>query len=216
MIHNPSMARIGRPPRPADERLLEKLSPCPLTGCWWFDGALDRDGYGVFFGAGERKAHRAAWAVWRGTIPAGLCVLHRCDNRSCANPSHLFLGTNADNTADMISKERQAKGVRNGAYRHPERVPRGQRNGRYTKPERTARGERSGSAKFTDEQVREIRARYVPGRQGNHGFQPNSACALAREFGVTLGAIQHIVKRRAWVHVDHRPVLPKDERAPNQ
>ncbi len=57
-------------------------------------------------------AHRAAWEYTRGPVPAGLFVLHRCDNPPCCNPAHLFLGTQADNMADMQAKGRQAKGER--------------------------------------------------------------------------------------------------------
>lgn len=61
------------------------------------------------------KAHRASWIAYRGEIPDNLWVLHRCDNRLCVNPEHLFLGTARDNTQDMIKKGRKApqRGMRN-------------------------------------------------------------------------------------------------------
>lgn len=59
------------------------------------------------------RAHRAAWELSGNYIPPGLCVLHRCDNRQCVNPKHLFLGTLADNVADCVSKGRQARGEKN-------------------------------------------------------------------------------------------------------
>jgi hypothetical protein len=61
------------------------------------------------------RAHRAAYLLFRGPIPTGQQVLHRCDNRLCINPDHLFLGTQADNMADKVAKGRQAKGESNGA-----------------------------------------------------------------------------------------------------
>lgn len=76
-------------------------------------------GYGRF---SERGAHRVAYELTYGLIPAGLHVCHRCDNRRCVNPGHLWLGTNADNMADRNTKGRQS---RQGA-------PRGAANGRAT------------------------------------------------------------------------------------
>ena len=53
-------------------------------------------------------AHRLAWAAANGPVPDGMCVLHSCDVRACINPKHLFLGTNKDNTQDMVTKGRHA------------------------------------------------------------------------------------------------------------
>lgn len=59
-------------------------------------------------------APRFSWELHNGPIPDGLYVLHRCDNPPCVNPKHLFLGTADDNSKDMISKDRQAKGEDHG------------------------------------------------------------------------------------------------------
>lgn len=84
--------------------------PVPEAGCWLWTGSVEKGGYGVFHLNGRSNpgvgAHRASWELYRGKIPASLNVLHRCDVRCCVNPNHLFLGTHADNTNDMIAKGR--------------------------------------------------------------------------------------------------------------
>lgn len=77
-------------------------------GCWLWTGHRDYHSYGRFrTGKGTRMfAHRFAWELLRDKIPAGMIICHRCDNPSCVNPEHLFVGTNADNTRDMFQKNR--------------------------------------------------------------------------------------------------------------
>lgn len=79
--------------------------------CWQWTGSTHRrEGYGVIRVGRQILAHRISWILHHGAIPGGMCVLHRCDNPSCTNPDHLFLGTQADNLADMRAKGRQQKG----------------------------------------------------------------------------------------------------------
>nr|WP_306806016.1 HNH endonuclease [Caballeronia sp. BR00000012568055] len=82
-----------------------------MSGCWLWTGPPRDDRrnqqYGVVRVNGPQiGAHRAAWLLYRGDIPGGLHVLHRCDNPACINPAHLFLGTNLDNVADRVRKGR--------------------------------------------------------------------------------------------------------------
>lgn len=76
--------------------------------CWLWLGRCDEKGYGRlgFGGRAGQRAHRVAWLLVNGEIPAGQCVLHRCDNPSCVRPDHLFLGTQLANVADRDAKRR--------------------------------------------------------------------------------------------------------------
>lgn len=92
----------------------------PKVGCWEWFAAKDHFGYGQIGRYGRRnliRAHRLSWLLFNGPIPDSLCVLHRCDNPSCVNPNHLFLGTKKDNAIDKAKKGRSYS-------------PRGETNGR--------------------------------------------------------------------------------------
>ena len=102
--------------------------------CWIWTAARSPHGYGRVNVAGRSlQAHRVSWEMCKGEIPLGLHVLHHCDVRPCVNPSHLFLGTNADNIRDMHAK---------GRNRQP-------------------RGEANTNGKLTEDDVREIRRIYA-------------------------------------------------------
>jgi hypothetical protein len=89
-------------------RFSDLLSPEPNTGCWLFTLAGGNQfGHGLISIDNEpRGAHRYAWEIANGAIPDGLEVLHRCDVPACCNPTHLFLGTQADNMRDASRKGR--------------------------------------------------------------------------------------------------------------
>ena len=111
---------------PAIDRFEAKYIPEPNSGCWLWTGACLRQGYGAFgadtrrsarAGLRSRRAHCFAWEHYRGPIPEGLHVLHKCDVPGCVNPDHLFLGTAADNAADKVAKRRQTRGETAGMAR---------------------------------------------------------------------------------------------------
>jgi len=126
---------------PIDTRLWSRVvKEAEPDGCWAWTGNRDPNGYGriAYRRPGTAKlqpflVHRLSWELSYGPIPKGLSVLHSCDRPSCVRPSHLSLGTRADNARDAVRK------------------------GRHT------RGERVASAKLTDEQVLFIHRRYAEG-----------------------------------------------------
>lgn len=153
--------------------------------CSWPKSINKVTGYGQFNVAttAEAKmvsAHRMAYQVFTGPIPSGLEVLHRCDNRACVNPRHLFTGTQANNMADMWQKGRQQR------YTNQ---PKGDANPARMRPERLARGERQGSAKLTTEKVLAIMA-----SSATHA-------ELARQYGVDPSSIIHVRQGKTWRHV---------------
>jgi hypothetical protein len=113
--------------------------PDDPNACWEWRGAKSPLGYGRMFVTGqrERQSHRLSWIAANGPIPAGMNVCHKCDNPACIRPSHLFLGTHADNAADRETK------------------------GRGNQPT----GERVAGAKLNATKVKEIRALF--GRESN-------------------------------------------------
>lgn len=101
--------------RSIDERLLAKT--VKTSTCWLWTGAKGVMGHGQIQSDRNESptrrllmTHRVSWELHNGPIPEGLCVLHKCDVPNCIRPSHLFLGTKAQNSADMTAKARQKRG----------------------------------------------------------------------------------------------------------
>lgn len=134
------------------ERFAAKVAFRSDDGCWLWTGSIDSCGYGrIKVKRRTDSAHRVSWQIANGAIPIDLEVCHKCDTPACVRPSHLFLGTHAENIADR------------------------DRKGRRVAP----RGEQHGRAKLTAEQVAEIRRRRAAGESeralgrafGVHGRQ---------------------------------------------
>ena len=102
------------------DRLLSQYLVDHDTGCWnWTGGVFKSNGRACLTLGSRLLASRLVWVLFYKKPIGSLCVLHSCDNVLCIRPSHLFLGTNADNSADMVRKGRSATGDRNGARKHP-------------------------------------------------------------------------------------------------
>ena len=172
---------MPRKQRPLKDRFAEKYVVDAITGCWNWTSTVNGGGYGTI-GLGTRSegkdfAHRVSYRLHCGDIPDGMVVCHKCDNRRCVNPEHLFLGSQQDNLDDAKSKARIRVGEN---WATPARL-----NG-------ICKGEEHGQAKLTEVDVRRILQLHAIGLDNT---------SLARRFGVTRRQVRNIVNRKNWKHV---------------
>lgn len=164
---------------PPKGRFESKFIPEPNTGCWLWTGAKAPRGYGSFYYLeGPLLAHRVSYLIYRGEIPEGMFVCHKCDVRCCVNPDHLFLGTNQDNMDDMVRKGR--------ARNNPKR---GDDHYTHKRPWVVRRGETRWTSKLNNAAVLAIRASCGTQRE------------IARRFGVSRSLIGLIRTRKIWSHL---------------
>lgn len=117
------------------QRFWRKVQIDDSESCWLWQAFRNPKGYGMISNGGYMAlAHRVSWAIHNGKVPANKYVLHRCDNPSCCNPKHLYIGTNADNVRDKVERGRSS----------------------WPRPERA--GEGHPMVKLTTEAVMEIRS----------------------------------------------------------
>lgn len=147
------------------------------NACWPWRG-LRSHGYGIkYFQKKREMAHRLAWVLKYGDLPADMCVCHKCDNPPCCNPRHLFLGSKSDNMADKVKKDRQAKGKRHAAA-ISKSVP---------------RGEFHHAAVLTAEIVRKIRIIRAL------GLESLRSCSI--RLGISYSCVSEAARGITWKHV---------------
>jgi len=143
-----------------------------VTGCWNWDGRPRENGYcRTTFSRKQWYVHRMSYTVFVGDIPEGFDVCHRCDNRRCCNPSHLFVGTRKDNMADAVAKGRQASGEKLSLL---------------------TRGDKSHLAKLTTAEVVEIRSMKLNGLKTKE---------LSERFNISRDNIRRIIRRDTWRYI---------------
>lgn len=149
-----------------------------IGSCWVWTALKNRKGYGrSWVNKNTFLAHRVSFVIAGNLIPKGFGVLHKCDNPSCVNPAHLFVGTRCDNNKDMVKKGRNAKGEKHGSY---------------TQPESVLRGEQAGRAKLKADQVLQMRLL----RSGGESLK-----SLALYFGICISQVSQICAGKRWTHI---------------
>ena len=161
------------------------------NSCWEWKAGRTIGGYGKFrLGKHTMAASRASYLINRGDIPKGMHVCHKCDNRLCVNPNHLFTGTAQDNTKDMIRKGRQGVLSDEGRKRVSEATKRMNETRVYTSQNV---GTDNGRNVYAPETILQIRADHATGKFSQR--------EIARRYGMDFRYISNIVHRKVWQHL---------------
>lgn len=177
----------------AVERIEFSYIPEPNSGCWLWLGTLTKSGYGTAAVEGKTVgAHRASYLAFCGPIPEGLFICHRCNNRACVNPDHLYAGTHTDNMADRKRAGLYYEGEDHWTHIKPERLATGEKHWSNLHPDKTCKGERNGSVKITEQELFEIRAAFATGEPGQR---------IAKRYGLGKTQIYRIRDGRSWRHL---------------
>jgi hypothetical protein len=170
--------KTNRKSRPLADRFWEKVNKTDT--CWLWTASVNNMGYGEFklpgATSGVEYSHRMSWIIHSGPIPDGMNVLHHCDTPRCVRPDHLFLGTQKDNVHDCFNKRRNPVLINGPGLM----------------------GESHGMAKLTEEQVIDIRSRYI---SGVNKYNPSNRQELAEEFNITPNHVWQVKKGNVWKHL---------------